>query len=374
MRNTWLAVAAFAMSSLSGVVFAGTLDDLERRARSGEIDAQVELGYRYLHGLGVEKDLYEARRWLHNPVYEANFAYAMTLLGLTYWEENLSQADHQKAFELFGEALEMGDADAHIYFGWMKATGLGVVEDRDSGIRYIEAGRDLGADGATGMLRKLADMGTTVTVPYVGYEGCTIEFTTGEVFRAWRWVAEELKPTWAQKPELDQFLCEQTENMPVSVSKYLGKSEGDSAYHFAVRFDDCNMEFQVSRSEEGYPFKTTYDHTCHRYAPPTPPPSSNNSYASGSDGTRCVSVTGKVVLGFAESVKLSSSGGGGNVDNSWSTPMICSGYNGIEGTYGYSIDTGHRVCSGTFNLTSQAQSWVTISVYDDCSIEYVGQG
>lgn len=82
---------------------------------------------------------------------------------------------------------------------------------------------------------------------------------------------------------MDQFLCEQTENLPVAVTEYLGKSENEPAYFFAVTFDDCNMEFEVTRSDEGFHHKTTYDRTCHGYVPPTPPPSASTSYASRSD-------------------------------------------------------------------------------------------
>lgn len=280
MRKSWLVVLILAIVGFSTPTIAGTLEELENRARSGNIDAQVELGYRYLHGIGVGKDLYEARRWLDVPANEAQLPYAITMLGLSYWEENLSSSDHQRALEIFGNALELGDADAHIYFGWMTATGLGTTEDRDAGIRYIETGQTLGADGAADMLLRLADMGTTITVPYAGYEGCEIEFVTGEAYRAWRWTARQLKLVWTQEPELDQFLCEQTENMPVLVTEYLGKAESEPAYYFAVTFDDCNMDFEVRRSDEGFHHKTTYDRTCHRYIPPAPPPSSN----SGNDG------------------------------------------------------------------------------------------
>ncbi|WP_028955806.1 tetratricopeptide repeat protein [Sulfitobacter sp. 20_GPM-1509m] len=270
-------VLAFFICVFAFTASAKTLPQLAEAAKSGNIDAQVELGYRYLHGLGVPKDVYEARRWLDVPANEAQLPYAIRMLGLAYWEEHLSDADHRKALELFGEALELGDAEAHIYLGWMTATGLGRSEDRDAGIEYIKTGQILGAEGAAEMLRQLSNMPTTVTVPFAGYEGCEIEFVTGEIYRAWRWTARQLKLVWTQEPDLDQFLCEQTENLPVSVSEYLGKTKDEASYHFAVTFDDCNMKFHVSRGEQGFIHETTYDRTCHRYVPPPPPPSSATS-------------------------------------------------------------------------------------------------
>lgn len=102
-------------------------------------------------------------------------------------------------------------------------------------------------------------------------------------------------------------------------------------------------------------------------------PSPNNS---SDNGVSCVSVAGQCTGGFGGcSVdKISLSGGPGNVDNSWHTPMICPIGQGIEGTYQYTMQIGNSICSGSFPVTAKARSGITIDVFSDtCSISFINE-
>jgi TPR repeat protein len=128
---------------------AETLDQLTVRGRGGDVDAMVELGYRYLHGLGVERDLHEAQRWLEVPTYTAQLPYAITWMGLAHLQqEEPSETDLTLALGFFGDAVELGDLEADIYLGWMVGNGLGTTVDREQGRRYIVRAMRNSVDGA----------------------------------------------------------------------------------------------------------------------------------------------------------------------------------------------------------------------------------
>lgn len=95
---------------------------------------------------------------------------------------------------------------------------------------------------------------------------------------------------------------------------------------------------------------------------------------SGSGGTRsgggCIIVNADCTpsllnVCFVEDVNVS--GGPGYVDNGSSTASICPDVNGrIAGTYGFTIQTEDRICSGQFPVSGRARFTVTINIYEDC--------
>lgn len=105
------------------------------------------------------------------------------------------------------------------------------------------------------------------------------------------------------------------------------------------------------------------------------------SHGSTGGGTssreiKCITVDAQCTSGFGCVVDdVQVSGGPGVVDNSWSAPSICTGYNGaIAGTYGYTMRIGRMLCSGQFRLTEQVRSGVTVNVYpSSCQISYVNE-
>ncbi|MDQ2093955.1 hypothetical protein [Rhodalgimonas zhirmunskyi] len=95
---------------------------------------------------------------------------------------------------------------------------------------------------------------------------------------------------------------------------------------------------------------------------------------SRNNNIRCISVSGDFTCLDCIAEDINISGGPGYIDNTWSSPSICTGYNGLEGSYNYTMRSNFdTVCSGTFQVTSKAQSGVTINVYDTCNLSYVSE-
>lgn len=95
-----------------------------------------------------------------------------------------------------------------------------------------------------------------------------------------------------------------------------------------------------------------------------------------SSNFRCISASGGCTSVFGCIIdEIFVSGGPGQIENNGgSSSTICTGYNGIVGTYGYSISIGDKVCSGSFPVTSGVQSNVTINVYSDtCNISSISE-
>lgn len=97
---------------------------------------------------------------------------------------------------------------------------------------------------------------------------------------------------------------------------------------------------------------------------------------SSSPKVSCITVDAQCTSGWGCVVDdVEVSGGPGVVDNSWSSPSICSDYKGrLAGTYGYTMRIGSTVCSGQFRLTDRVRSGVTVNVFSDsCKISYVNE-
>jgi hypothetical protein len=242
-----------------------TLAELTARGRGGDIDAMVELGYRYLHGLGVERDLTESRRWFEVPVYTAQLPYAMTWMGLAYLQEDApSEADLAQALGFFRDAVDYGDQEADIYLGWMIGNGLATTVDREQGRRYIIRAMRNDIEGAGDWLRRLE--ASPIPDIRIVHRGCEITFRDQETLEYWDSVGRLLgHPT---PPDLHRFICTTTENRPATIVDYLGYEEQTNRYFFQTRFDDCDMQFQVRDTGTDYRYSMAYDQTCHLYVPP----------------------------------------------------------------------------------------------------------
>lgn len=90
----------------------------------------ANLGYLYLHGLGVEKDPTTARELLREPA-DAGLASAVTALGTMYLTGEGEVSDPATAFALFRRAAEAGHADAHFNLGLMYLQGSAPSVGRD---------------------------------------------------------------------------------------------------------------------------------------------------------------------------------------------------------------------------------------------------
>jgi len=107
-----------------------SIDELRTRAEAGNADAQYNLGFRYVAGLGVPQDDAEAVRW-------------------------------------YRLAAEQGDADAQFNLGVMYDSGKGVPLDDAEAVRWYRLAADQGYDAAQYNLGLMYANGTGVPQDYV---------------------------------------------------------------------------------------------------------------------------------------------------------------------------------------------------------------
>lgn len=118
-RQGWVAsrfLEAVGTASAPGAAVAsGTrlapeeLAALRRRAEGGDVDAQLDLGNRYTHGIGVERDLVEARLWL-TAAADQGSPLAAYELGLMYEFGRGVEADAAEARRWYAIGAREGHA------------------------------------------------------------------------------------------------------------------------------------------------------------------------------------------------------------------------------------------------------------------------
>ncbi|XP_015778746.1 PREDICTED: uncharacterized protein LOC107356656 isoform X2 [Acropora digitifera] len=126
----------------------GTIENLQRKAKSGEIIAQVDLGLAYSEGLGEElpKDTDKAIGWLNTAVERGcELPFALAKLGeLLDWKGTIKH--RRKAYEMYQRAARLGCTSSQINLAEMYRCGVeGVVnEDLSEAFKWykIAAGED----------------------------------------------------------------------------------------------------------------------------------------------------------------------------------------------------------------------------------------
>ena len=110
----------------------GTIENLQRKAKSGEIAAQVDLGMAYSEGLGKElpKDTDQAMGWLQTAV-ERGCELPCTLAKLGELMDHKGTIQHRrKAYEMYQRAARLGYTSSQINLAEMYRCGVeGVVNE-----------------------------------------------------------------------------------------------------------------------------------------------------------------------------------------------------------------------------------------------------
>jgi hypothetical protein len=288
-------------------------------------------------------------------------------------------------------ARRLGDENSRVLLGWMEINGFGgSLGNVYNGIREIELSRLYGAENAEEYLGKLGD----IEISYTYSEGCQITYENYNILTAWNWVRGDVTPRGKGALDLNYYLCENSTNGQLWVTSYLGRSVSEPTYFFETDIDNCSMIFNIAREGDQYRAKTTYDATCHKFVPDVQAPRNisrnpldyfygDGTVGSGgfssptgtSSGNRCVSISGQCIGLDCIIDEMSITGGPGQIDNSWSTPMVCSDYSGAsDGIYSYVMKTNFdNVCSGSFQISAQARAGVTVGIYESCDLSNVSE-
>lgn len=107
---------------------AQTLEEMISLANEGIPSYQCMLGYKYLDGDGVAKNVPEAVKWFKLAAGNGD-VYAAYTLGRTFHAGDGIPQDYAEAMKWFLLAAEMGDANAQFRVAEMYQTGAGVEKD-----------------------------------------------------------------------------------------------------------------------------------------------------------------------------------------------------------------------------------------------------
>jgi TPR repeat protein len=158
------------------------IDALMAKAKSGDLDAQVAVGFYY-----DERDwsAVEAMKW-YKPAADRNHPRALCRLGLLLSQGRTGKQDHAEAIKSFQKAEASGSPFARVYLGQMSFDGRGVPKDL--------AKADEWCDKAKGDLLKLAEDGDAealCALAWMQLEGMGAEKSPERAVESWKAAGEQ---------------------------------------------------------------------------------------------------------------------------------------------------------------------------------------
>jgi hypothetical protein len=123
--------------------FEVDIADLRKRAKAGDADAQVQLGYMHDIGKGMQKNLGEALR-LYRLAAEQGDHRAQYNLGVSLAKGEGVKKNEREAARLYGLSAEQGYAPAQHNLGFMHEKGQGVGKNEAAAARLYRAAAEQG--------------------------------------------------------------------------------------------------------------------------------------------------------------------------------------------------------------------------------------
>ena len=136
MRND---VAGKKDSSINQAVYWYT-----KSAEQGNAKAQVNLGFMYLNGIGVEKDTSKAVK-LFSLASEKDNAKAQYYLGEAYLHGDGVEKNENKSFVLLKKSAEQGEVDAQAALGFAYSLGQGVEVNMAEALKWFRKASSKGS-------------------------------------------------------------------------------------------------------------------------------------------------------------------------------------------------------------------------------------
>ena len=119
-------------------------EDVLKRAKGGDPDAQVAMGYLFFRGDGVTQDRREAARWFGLAADQGN-AEALCNLGYMRAHGAGLRLDLEKAMELYERSAELGYARAMFNLGFMYSDVEGVEQDWGKAFEWYSRSAEAGS-------------------------------------------------------------------------------------------------------------------------------------------------------------------------------------------------------------------------------------
>lgn len=118
-------------------------DNLLNLARSGDVEAQFNLGYCYYMGLGIDQDYSKAVEWFTKAA-EQGYAEAQLFLGECYEEGKGVKQNDNKAVEYYQMAAMQDNAQAINNLGVCYLNGTGVKQNDEEAFNLFSKAANLG--------------------------------------------------------------------------------------------------------------------------------------------------------------------------------------------------------------------------------------
>jgi TPR repeat protein len=135
---------------------ARALDLFQKAASAGHTRAQINLGILYMRGLGVPRDLVNARAWLEKAAASGD-PQALYTLGRAMDESSEQIApDPVRAADLYRRAAEKGHVLAGLRYGLALSEGVGIKRDIPQAQKWLVQARDNGVPEAALALGDMA--------------------------------------------------------------------------------------------------------------------------------------------------------------------------------------------------------------------------
>jgi TPR repeat protein len=161
MRKFLVFMIIFALPALAAA--EKSFPELLGGAERGFSADMLGAGLAYYHGDGVERDCYEARRWLKRAA-EAGEVEALYRLGTIDDEGTCGIAQAESAAEFYRQAAEKGHAGARYRLGELYLTGRGVDPDPAAAFKWLELAAGQGEPRAFCALARMYLKGSGVPV------------------------------------------------------------------------------------------------------------------------------------------------------------------------------------------------------------------
>jgi TPR repeat protein len=115
-----------------------------KSAEQGNSKAQVNLGFMYLNGIGVEKDSGKAAK-LFSAASEKDDAKAQYYFGQAYLHGDGIEKNENKSFVLFKKSAEQGHVDAQAQLGFAYSLGHGVEVNMAEALKWFKKASSKGS-------------------------------------------------------------------------------------------------------------------------------------------------------------------------------------------------------------------------------------
>lgn len=201
-----------------------------RRATSGDVEAQFNLGWMYSEGEGVDIDKRKAAEWYTKAAEQGN-ADAQFNLGVMYSKGEGVAKDKKIAVEWYTKAAEQGNAYSQFNLGNMYRKGEGVLKDQKQAAEWFRKAAEQGDAKAQGAFAFCYSSGEGVSkdlvLSYAWANLSAVEKTELKKFRdsikltpSERVEAERLSSNWKPGQPIRRSAQGPTAtNAPASVSK-----------------------------------------------------------------------------------------------------------------------------------------------------------